>query len=310
MLNIFLSGNMGLQMASGFNRLQIKYLIYHAVSTINRKLEEQYERPGLLEAILKGLELQGIDPEKATRSDLSGVDEFHVRGAAVSKELAGLTDLGGKKVLDIGCGLGGPSRMLADEYDCTVTGLDLSSAFIETAIALTELLHLSDRVRFVQGDATDLPFADAGFDVVWTQHVQMNIERKQDFYREMARVLASGGEFLYYDIFRKGEGRIHFPVPWADHPGISFLFPIGEMKSLLESLGFQEKLAIDQTAPGIAFFENLLQRISKTGPPTVGLNLIMQQSTIPKLTNLLDGLKRGQLYLQSGIFLKTDRPNS
>src|SRR4029077_10061380 len=121
--------------------------------------------------------LQELGITAATRKDISGVDEFHIRGAAVSKELT--EDAGfntNSKVLDIGCGLGGPCRMIADEYGCDVTGIDITEEFIETARRLTALVKLDDKVNFLKADALQLPFDDESFDITWTQHVQMNIE--------------------------------------------------------------------------------------------------------------------------------------
>ncbi len=66
--------------------------------------------------------------------------------------------------------------MLADEFNCNVSGIDMSHEFIRTAQKLSELVELNGTIEFVQGDALDLPFQDGSFDVVWTQHVQMNIE--------------------------------------------------------------------------------------------------------------------------------------
>ncbi len=61
-------------------------------------------------------------------------------------------------VIDIGSGLGGPSRYLAATYGCRVSGVDLTPEFVETAIALTARVGLSDRVNFRVGSALDLPF--------------------------------------------------------------------------------------------------------------------------------------------------------
>lgn len=267
-------------------------------------VQNQYEPSGLLQDILERLQKQGIDPNEVTRDDLAGVDEFHVRGAAVSKELAHFIGLKEGRALDIGCGLGGPCRMLADEFNLQVTGIDLSETFIRTAVALTELVGLSDRIAYLQGDATDLPLGDQTFDLTWTQHVQMNVADKRRFYGEMARVLKPGGQFLYYDIFQNKEGAINFPVPWANHSGISFLVKAGEMRTILTDLGFSEIQLQDQTAAGIQFFENLLERIQRVGPPALGLNVIMGAETFTKLTNLLSGLRSGILRLQSGVFRK------
>ena len=83
--------------------------------------------------------------------------------------------LNNSSILDVGCGLGGPARMIADEKGCTVTGLDLSQEFINTAKALSKLVNLDSKTTFLKADALDLPFERNSFDIVWTQHVQMNI---------------------------------------------------------------------------------------------------------------------------------------
>jgi len=169
----------------------------------NALIQNQYHQPALFENILKTLQQQGFDLSRLSRSDLSGIDEFHVRGAEVSKELVSEFDFNGLTVLDIGCGIGGPARRLADEFNCKVHGIDMSHEFIRTAQELTRLVNLDNQTEFVQGDALALPYKDASFDVVWTQHVQMNIENKNQFYSEVKRVLKTGGTFIYYDIFKK-----------------------------------------------------------------------------------------------------------
>jgi len=87
---------------------------------LNTLIENQYHTPGLYEDILQRLGEQEIELSNVTRRDIAGVDEFHVRGAEVSQELASRIKLDNSKVLDVGCGIGGPSRMLADEYNCQV----------------------------------------------------------------------------------------------------------------------------------------------------------------------------------------------
>ena len=88
--------------------------------------ENHYYRPNLYEDIIERLETFEVDLKNVSRKDISGVDEFHVRGAVVSRELAITAGINNSKVLDIGCGIGGPARMLADEFDCNFTGIDLS----------------------------------------------------------------------------------------------------------------------------------------------------------------------------------------
>ena len=269
------------------------------------KIQAHYFQPKLLERIIFALEQKGIDLKKQQlgRRDIRGVDEFHVRGAEVSKELANQANLTGKTLLDIGCGIGGPCRMLADEFNCTVTGIDLNPEYIRTATELTRLVGLSDRVSFFQGNALELPFEKEAFEVVWTQHVQMNIKDKTQFYTEVKRVLKPGGSFIYYDIFKKGDGRLNYPLPWAGEASISFLMTNTYLETLLEDLNFKKVATQNQTQKGIAFFEKLFKTAHKGDTPKVGLHLLMGESTGPKLKNLLKGLKEGQLELESGVFV-------
>ena len=169
------------------------------MESINQKIENHYLKENLYEDIISRLKEQEIELSNVRRSDIAGADEFHVRGAVVSKELADTIDMNGKHILDVGCGLGGPCRMLADEYNCQATGIDLSNEYIRTAKELSKLVNLDDKTSFVQGDATHLPFEDESFDVVWTQHVQMNIPDKKMLYSEIKRVLKPDG-LLFLDV--------------------------------------------------------------------------------------------------------------
>jgi len=274
------------------------------MENLNKSIKNHYLKEELYEDILKRLIEQEIAFDKVKRSDIAGVDEFHVRGAAVSKELADSVDLKGVSVLDVGCGLGGPCRMLADEYNCQTTGIDLSSEYIRTATKLSQLVNLNEKTIFIQGDATQLPFEDNAFDVVWTQHVQMNIPDKKKFYSEINRVLKTGGYFLFYDILKKGEGEILYPMPWATNENLSFLFKEAEMDIILKELGLTKEQSINQTEAGIAFFNALVARLKEFGPPKMGLNVLMGETTKPKLMNLLNHLKNGELELKSGVYKK------
>lgn len=268
------------------------------------EIEKHYFRINLYENIVNQLKELNVDLSNIHRKDIASVDEFHVRGAQVSKELADCLALNGAKVLDVGCGIGGPCRMLADEYNCEVTGIDLSHEFIDTAQKLSSLTGLSEATNFVQGDALSLPFKDQTFDVVWSQHVQMNIFNKAQFYAEIHRVLKPNGSFIYYDILKKNNEPIEYPMPWANNSDISFLAKPEEIESLLWELKFEKVRFTDQTKPGIEFFENHLQNITQNGPPKLGLNVLMGVSTMTKIGNLLTGLKEKKIMLQSGIYKK------
>ncbi len=271
---------------------------------LSKLIENQYNSTGLYEEIIRRLEEEQVDLNSVARDDIAGVDEFHVRGAEVSEELASQVKLDHSRVLDVGCGLGGPSRMLADKYQCHVTGIDLNQEYIRTAQGLSDLVGLREKTEYIRGDALDLPFETGTFDVVWTQHVQMNIHHKLKFYSEIERVLTSQGTFLYYDIFCTEGGGVNYPVLWADEPSSSFLVTPEEMDDILERLCFKNLQITDQTENGKQFLIKLIDKLKANGPPKLGLDVLMGSSTKDKLENLLKGMMEGEIVLQSGIYVK------
>ena len=147
-----------------------------------RPVDGHYGVGGILDSRLGTLTAMGKDVDDLKPSDLAPVDEFHIRGREATLELADRADIRpGMKVLDVGCGLGGSVRFLAAERDCHATGIDLTEEYIDVSISLAKLVGLEGKVDFHCGSALELPFDDGAFDLVWTEHVQMNIEDKSGF---------------------------------------------------------------------------------------------------------------------------------
>ncbi|MCX6048162.1 MAG: class I SAM-dependent methyltransferase [Chloroflexi bacterium] len=183
-----------------------------------QQVANHYERGDVGARILAALAAAGKPVDALTPDDLAPVDQFHIRGPLATRELLHLAELTeGSTVLDVGGGLGGPARVLASELGCHVTVLDLAEAFCQAGELLTARTGLQAFVTFRQGNALDLPFPDESFDAVWTQHSSMNIEDKQQLYREMARVLRPGGKLAFNEILAGAGQPLHFPVPWASH---------------------------------------------------------------------------------------------
>jgi ubiquinone/menaquinone biosynthesis C-methylase UbiE len=268
-------------------------------------VETHYGRGQILDSILGALRAMGKDTEKLLPVDLAPVDEFHIRGREATIELANRAALRpGVRVLDVGCGLGGSARYLAAEHGCRVVGIDLTREYIEAASDLARRVGLGGSVEFRQASALELPFDDE-FDVVWTEHVQMNIADKRAFYAELARVLKRGGKLVFHDIFAGNGGPVHLPVPWAETADISFLAMPEEAFAIVEKLGLRFTERSDRTAQARAWFEATLERLAQSGPPPLGLHLLMGPTARVKFGNMLRNLQEARIAVWQAVAEKT-----
>jgi ubiquinone/menaquinone biosynthesis C-methylase UbiE len=103
------------------------------------------------------------------------------------------------RVLDLGCGIGGPSRFLADRFGCSVLGVDLVPLRIEIADALAAMTSMRDRVTYRVADATDLDLPDESVDQVWMLDVSMHVRNKRALFNEIARVLRPEGLMVMHE---------------------------------------------------------------------------------------------------------------
>ena len=239
-------------------------------------VQRHYTRFDLADRIFEALRQSGADLDALTLDDLGPIDEFHMRGRAATTELAELGALSpGTRVLDVGSGIGGPSRVLAARYGCRVTGIDLVGEYCQVAKMLALRACPDQWVRYPQGSALDLPFADGTFDVIWTQHASMNIEDKPRLYGEMFRVVRPGGRLLLYDIVAGPGGPIHFPVPWARDPAISFLTTAERLQDELRAAGFSVTTWQDLTEPAREWFRKMRARPLGPAPPPSAPSILL-----------------------------------
>ena len=256
-----------------------------------------YTSGELLAAIRDGVARLGKTPATVTVDDLAPVDEFHVGGRQASEHILGQLGLTqGQHVLDVGCGLGGSARFAAIRYGCQVTGLDLTEEFVTTGQVLCDWVGLADRVALRQGSAVAMPFEAEAFDAAYMLHVGMNIADKDRLCEEVHRVLRPGASFGIYDLMRKGEGDLAYPVPWAQTPEISVVRAPQDYRRALVKVGFTVTNEHNRGEFSREFFENLKARIAKAdGPAPLGLHILMGETAPQKVANMTRNIGRGTL---------------
>ncbi|MCA6094843.1 methyltransferase domain-containing protein [Streptomyces sp. SCA3-4] len=160
----------------------------------------------------------------------------------------------GMKVLDVGSGVGGPALNIAGLSGAHVTGLDLTPGRVERARTRARDLGLQERTTFVEGDAMDMPFEDASFDVVYAFEAICHTADKDRAHAEVARVLKPGGlsigyEWLAGDGLTTGEVR-RLVEPVCRYYALPHLATPGGLAAQLRRAGFTGIVVGDAEATG------------------------------------------------------------
>lgn len=227
--------------------------------------------------------------EKLTPESLAPYDEMHLGGRVATLYLAGvLGDLAGQRVLDVGSGLGGAARTVAEETGAHVTGIDLTPDYCVAATMLSEMMGRGEQTAFEIGNATAMKFADATFDAAYTIHTAMNIADKQAVYHEVARVLKPGAMFVIYDIMAEGDaGALLYPLPWATTAESSFLATPDEVAAMLSAGGLVVEARESRREFVLAGLAKMMDRIIAVQGAMRG------EDFTACITNLRDGIADG-----------------
>jgi sarcosine/dimethylglycine N-methyltransferase len=255
------------------------------------QIDTQYSTGLSRHNIEQALVAAGKDLNRIQPADLGVLEDFHTLGRIATGQLAELAEISSQdEVLDAGSGIGGTARFLADQYGCKVTAIDLTEEYCETARWLNRLVGLDDRISVRQGDVTELPFADARFHVVISQHVQMNVADKARLYQQARRVLVTGGRLAIWDITAGTSGKLDYPLPWADRPELSHLSAADQLRDAIGTAGFTAVLWNDLTEQAATLMETFLS--APAGP--LGLHSFVDNFA-EKANNLTRGLSSGRL---------------
>jgi sarcosine/dimethylglycine N-methyltransferase len=230
-------------------------------------------------------------------SDLAMLEDFHSLGRLATAALIDLAQVGqADRVLDAGSGIGGTARLIAAERGARVTAVDLIPEYCDVATWLNDAVGLGDMIEVRTADVTQLPFDAASFDVVVSQHVQMNIADKRRLYAEARRVLAPGGRLALWDVTASSGGSLHLPVPWATSPGQSHLVTPGRLAELLRETGFATAHWNDLTEPA----ETAMRQLFAGGQPPLGLHVFVPDFQA-KAANLVRNLAEDRARLIQAV---------
>src|ERR1700722_13347616 len=241
--------------------------------------------------IEQALVAAGKDLDHLAPADLGPLEDFHTLGRIATGQLAELAKITSEdRVLDAGTGIGGTARFLAERYGGQVTAVDLTEEYCATARWLNERTGLAAQISVRQADVTDLPFGAAAFDVVFSQHVQMNVADKARLYAEARRVLVPGGRLAIWDVTAGAPGDLGYPLPWADQPDRSHLAAPAGLRGTIVSAGFTVSQWNDLTDEAAALMQAVIA--GPAGP--LGLHAFVPDFAA-KAGNLTRALAAGRL---------------
>jgi SAM-dependent methyltransferase len=259
---------------------------------IEQTVTANYARNGIAQAILELARQRRSEPGPLTATDLAGVDELHIGGLSATLAFArSLKFAPGSRVIDLGCGIGGPARIVAQGIPADVTGVDLVANYVEAATELTREVGLDDRCRFINTSVFSLPFGSDAFDGAYMIALGMNVSDKFGVFREARRILKPGARFGVCDPMRIGGGDVRYPLPWSATSAGSFLEPPSTYRTLIEGAGFAIEDVIDRSAMARRFFQKAGENASET--PRVDLSALLGENVGDRVANIADAVEAG-----------------
>ncbi len=241
--------------------------------------------------------LSGGEVAALTQAQRDQLDQFHAGGReAVDRLLPSLRLQPGMTVLDVGSGLGGPARQVAQASGARVIGVDITPAYVEAARAMTHAAGLDAQMAYVCSDISALETTE--FDAAYTMHVQMNIADKQTFFTEIARHLRPGARLATFEVCRTHQSRPALPLPWSLDGTDSFLATADELRHSIRSSGFEVIEWVDETAWIRRWFEGVAQRMA--GDATAAALPALLDDGPLRMLNFAAGLADGALTVLRG----------
>ena len=213
-----------------------------------------------VERILNELRTRGIaDDQPLSVEDLLAFDQYHYLGTeAVDHALSALNAGPGKRVLDVGSGVGGPARYMAWRGGCDVTALELQPDLSALAESLTRRCGLGRRVEHLAGDILSGIVSGRGFDGLVAMLVFLHIADRQALFARCREALRPGGTVYIEDYYQRGPLRDGERRLLNDKVYCTYLPSLDEFQDHLRAAGFEGLEVTDMTGTWTGFVRDRL----------------------------------------------------
>ena len=270
------------------------------INTINR----HYGEEGLGKVSIAAVNEALRDADGLSIERMLTFDQLHIEGRRASLRLARKANLSASdRIFDAGCGLGGSTRLLAQYFGGRVFGADLTDRFCHLAHQLSAAANIDGRTFFLRADLNILPVQDDSFDVIWAQHILMNIREKGNLLKEFVRILKPSGRLLVHEVVQGSAHPVHYPVPWAADASLSFLCSAAELESNLRRAHFHIGELEDETALAMAWFAKRKSLASpKAADPQQTQENTERRTAAIIRSNVWRNLKENRIRVVQGIF--------
>ncbi|ERT07746.1 methyltransferase domain protein [Lyngbya aestuarii BL J] len=167
------------------------------------------------------------------------------------------------RVLDIGAGYGGAARYLVEKFGCHVTCVNLSEVQNERNRLLNQEQNVSSKIDVVDASFEDLPLDDISFDVVWSQDAILHSGNRSLVFKEVYRVLKSGGEFIFTDPMQSDDCPEGVLQPVYDRIHLDSLGSIEFYRQVAKSTGLEEIEVIDLSEQLVNHYSRVLKAVDE-----------------------------------------------
>ncbi|HIK13927.1 MAG TPA: methyltransferase domain-containing protein [Leptolyngbyaceae cyanobacterium M33_DOE_097] len=176
-----------------------------------------------------------------------------------------------EQVLDVGCGIGGSTLYLAQQFNAIATGITLSPVQARRATQRAQEANLfvgKPAARFLVANALEMPFEDASFDLIWSLESGEHMPDKTQFLKECYRVLKPGGKLIFVTWCHRPI--TDAPLTAAEQHHLSeiyrvyclpYVISLPEYAAIAQAVGFQSIHTADWSTAVAPFWETVMDSV-------------------------------------------------